>query len=169
MRGQNVRLSFRVLVLASVLDGPHCAIVRLIPSQIVSARFCQAASDTPLLCKNDLLPTGNSQRAESPEVADIWVILIQNVLPEQAECKHKRQFLSIGLLQVYATRSLASLAVEMPKKEKAQARFDGCAYRNLRIACRQISTGNLQIDGRLAACIPRQSGLRSAYVLVLSR
>jgi hypothetical protein len=77
--------------------------------------------------------------------------------------------LSIGLLQVYAARSLASLAIEMPKKEKTQARFDGCAYRNLRIACRQISTGNLQIDGRLAACIPRQSGLRSAYVLVLSR
>ena len=82
MRGQNVRLSFRVLVLASVLDGPHCAIVRLIPSQIVSARFCQAASDTPLLCKNDLLPTGSSQRAESPEVANVWVILIQSVLPD---------------------------------------------------------------------------------------
>ena|SRR5208283_1676749 len=82
MRDQNVRLSFRVLALASVLDGPHCAIVRLIPSQIVSARFCQAASDTPLLCKNDLLPTGNSQRAESPEVANVWVILIQSVLPD---------------------------------------------------------------------------------------
>ena len=118
MRGQNVRLSFRVLVLASVLDGPHCAIVRLIPSQIVSARFCQAASDTPLLCKNDLLPTGNSQRAKSPEVADIWVILIQNVLPEHPECKHKRQFLSIGLLQVYATRSWPRLLLKCQKRRK---------------------------------------------------
>jgi hypothetical protein len=172
MRGQNVRLFFRVLALASVLDGPYCVIVRLIPSQIVSARFCVSARPHLTLLyyvKIDPLPTGNSQRAESPEAANVWVILIHCVLPERPECKHRHQFLSIGLLQVYAARSLASLAIEMPEKEKAQARFDGCACCNLRIACRQISTGNLQIDGRLAACIPRQSGLRSACVLVPSR